>query len=119
VTTTFEVIYSFQERVPTQDCDSGEALLANQTFALIELDPDKDGRISEASVLFALLSQLNTRERQLLCKVSIAVRLPEKEALQQVGWLWHEDSPLFEGKLWLNQHLNSRKPIKAFAQELR
>lgn len=99
----FEAIYTFAADVPVVDAETGEPLMSSQTFSLLQV-PVVDGQVSEASVLFAVLSDINAVERAQLAKVSLAFYVNPGEGSALMPWLDHKDSPLYEGKLWLRQH---------------
>ena len=102
-TVPVEAIFTFDKPMPAADIETGEACLSTQTMAHFTVPVEK-GEISEAAVLFALLSELSANERQHLCKVSLAFGLTEEEGKTLAPWLDVTDSPLFNGKLWLKQH---------------
>lgn len=66
--------------------------------------PAPNGVLSEAVVLHHLMSALSFDQQCELSKVSIALRLNEEDTRHAAPWLFHQDSPLADGKLWLKQH---------------
>ena len=99
-----EAIYTFDRDMPGMDVDTGLAHLGDQSMAHFTV-PVVDGELSEAAVLFALLQQLSAHERQRLIKVSLCFAMGGETGKALAPWVNHQDSPLFNGKLWLKQHL--------------
>lgn len=107
----FEAIYSYENAVSDIDCESGEAVLAGQTFALVQV-PFEGTEVPEAEVLLQLLAVLSSAQRAQLAKVSICLReTADIKATTATPWLWNQNSPLYEGKIWLMQH--KRSPVRA------
>lgn len=78
----------------------------DQEFALIQLPLSDEGAIDEATVLFEILSAVSPQARAFLCKVSLCLHAPSDAKPGVVApWLYCKDSPLYDGKLWLKQHL--------------
>ena len=98
-----EAIFTFDAAIAARDCETGEPVLEHQALSRFSV-PVEQGELSEAVVLFSLLSELSAAERQKLIKVSICLALGEEEATAVAPWLTTPDSPLFNGKLWLKQH---------------
>lgn len=92
-TTTAEVILTFTDRP--------------QAFILIDFPCQDDGSLDEATALLTLLASLDDDERSELTKVSLCFLSIEDdaEARARFPWMFCRDSLLFNGKLYLKQHL--------------
>ena len=99
-----EALYTFDRDMPGMDVDTGLAQLGDQIMVPFTV-PVVDGELSEAAVLFALLKHLSAHERQRLLKVSLCFVMGGEAGKALAPWVHHQDSPLFNGKLWLKQHL--------------
>lgn len=103
-TVSFEALVTFTKAIPVIDLETEEATLTTQDMRYVSVILDSKGQATEADVLFAVLSELSATERALLAKVSLCLMCcTESEAKTIAPWLWHKDSPLYDGKLWLRQ----------------
>lgn len=101
----FEALLSFDQPMPVIDIETQEATLTTQDLRYFTVFLNGDSQIAEAETLFSLLSELSSTERAHLNKVSLClVGTTESDARQIAPWLWAPDSPLYDGKLWLQQH---------------
>jgi hypothetical protein len=98
-----EAIYTFERDQPQIDIETNKAMLGNQSLSRFFV-PVVDGEVSEAAVLFALLSDIDVHARQALCKVSLCFFGEMAMLDRAMPWLEEPDSPLYQGKLWLRQH---------------
>lgn len=82
---------------------------APQMFFRIEVTGTPT-EISEASVLYAIFMEITENLLPQLRKLSLCLldMTSEEEARQIAPWLFCKDSPLYNGKLWLKQHNNTR-----------
>jgi hypothetical protein len=89
---TAEAIYSFSDR--------------DQKVCHVAIPATAGGEASEAGVLFAVLAPLTDGERDSLAKVSLCfLNVADLDAASAaLPWLFCKASPLFGGKLWLQQH---------------
>ena len=101
----FQVIATFSEDVAYINEETERPDLSCQDFALISVPLNEEGLASEAEVMFKLLSELSAHQRSVLAKVSLClIGQTSQEAAEKIApWLWCSDSPLNEGKLWLQQ----------------
>lgn len=98
-TVELEFIATFDPPVPTIDVEDGEPGMSSQDCRVVTV-PIFGEEVSEATVLFSVLSSLSQLELERLVKLSLCF-LDEHVV---APWLDCEASPLHNGKLWLRQH---------------